>query len=141
MRDKPSRPKQNKTRRTTGRGAGVDFTRRQAFLIFDSQDQYAFAGARAVAMPNRRLLFQSGPTEIDLEIVADPRGCKRRITGQVQVKTGEWPSAVTFQHVDRRYVAAIDGCGEFELEGLRQGDYAIAVDFDDWGVIVPQISI
>jgi hypothetical protein len=116
--------------------------RRVAQLAFDSQGQTLLAGARAVAMRSRRLLFESSAAMMDLELTGI-RGRRRelQVNGHVLSRCGDQPQEVRFAHPAHEYILSVDRRGEFELESIHKGDYSIDVDFGGWVLSVPTISI
>jgi len=122
-------------------GVVADPASQTARLAFDSKSQAVLAGARAVAMRSRRLLYESGPAFLDLEVTG-VRGRKDlQVCGHVQSRTGERPQEVRFEHAAHQYIFSIDRRGEFEVESMQGGKYAIEVDFGQWIMAVPQITL
>jgi hypothetical protein len=115
---------------------------RVAELAFDSQRQVVFAGARAVAMRSRRLLFESSAAVMDLELTGI-RGRRKelQVNGHVLSRCGDQPLEVRFAHPSHEYILSVDRRGEFELESIHKGDYSIDVDFGDWVLSVPTITL
>ncbi|MFN0071127.1 MAG: hypothetical protein ACKVVP_06515 [Chloroflexota bacterium] len=112
-----------------------------AELAFDSQEQAVLAGARAVALRSRRLLFESSAAMMDLEVTGI-RGRRRelQVNGHVLSRCGDQPQEVRFAHPTHQYILSVDRRGEFELESIHKGDYAIEVDFGAWVLAVPTIT-
>lgn len=117
-------------------------TQQVAEIAFDSQGQLVLAGARAVAMRSRRLLFESNTAMMDLEVTG-VRGRRRelQVNGHVQSRCGDQPHEVRFAHPSHEYILSVDRRGEFELESIHKGNYAIEVDFGAWVLSVPTITL
>ena len=115
---------------------------RVADLAFDSQGQVVLAGARAVAMRSRRLLFESSAAMMDLELTGI-RGRRKelQVNGHVLSRCGDQPHEVRFAHSSHEYILSVDRRGEFELESIHKGDYSIDVDFGGWVLSVPTITL
>lgn len=124
-------------RRAVGRPAVQEI----AALAFDSHERTIFAGARAVAMRSRRLLFQSGPTSLDLEVTGLAGRRELQVSGQVVCRTGEQPLEVRFEQPSRQYILSVDRRGEFELDAIKAGPYALAIDFGPWIMAVPSVTL
>lgn len=110
-------------------------------LEFDTGARMAFVGARAVAVRSRRLLFQSGPATLDLEITGVAGHPGLLICGHIYSRTGESASEVRFEQPEHQYIVTIDRRGEFQMDSLRRGEYAIAVEFDQWVMTFPGITL
>ncbi len=124
-------------RRAVGRPPAQEI----AVLAFDSQERTVFAGARAVAMRSRRLLFQSGPTSLDLEVTGLAGRRELQVAGQVVCRTGEQPLEVRFEQPSRQYILSVDRRGEFELDSIKAGPYSLAIDFGPWIMAVPSVTL
>jgi hypothetical protein len=111
-----------------------------ARLAFDSKGQVVLAGARAVAMRSRRLLYETGAASLDLEVVGVRGRRDLQVSGHVRARSGEHPQEVRFDHSAHQYILSVDRHGEFEVDALRTGDYAIEVDFGQWVMAVPQVT-
>jgi hypothetical protein len=131
--------------RATGIGRvspGAYVGNRIAELAFDSQGQTVLAGARAVAMRSRRLLFESSAAMMDLELTGI-RGRRKelQLNGHVLSRCGDQPHEVRFAHPSHEYILSVDRRGEFELESIHKGNYSIDVDFGGWVLSVPTITL
>jgi hypothetical protein len=115
--------------------------RRVAALAFDSKGQMVLAGARAVALRSRRVLYESGPASLDLEVTGLKGRRDLQVCGHIHARTGENAHEVRFEHPAHHYILSVDRSGEFEVDAMRGGDYAIEVDFGQWVLAVPQISL
>jgi hypothetical protein len=115
---------------------------RVAELAFDSQGQAVLAGARALAMRSRRLLFESNAAMMDLELNGI-RGRRRelQVSGHVLSRCGDQPQEVRFSRPMHEYILSVDRRGEFEVESIQKGDYSIDVDFGAWVLSVPTITL
>lgn len=112
-----------------------------ANLAFDSKGQVVLAGARAVALRSRRLLYETGAASLDLEVTGVRGRRDLQVSGHVRARSGEQPHEVRFDHAAHQYILSVDRHGEFEVDALRGGEYAIEVDFGQWVMAVPQVTL
>jgi hypothetical protein len=107
-----------------GAELGDATVRRLAFLVFDSHDDIALVGSRSAALRPRRMLFQSDPAALDLELRTDRRGSHASMLGQVRGVELSSDASIRLQSASGSVEAAIDDQGWFEMDAVRVGSYS-----------------
>ena len=111
-------------------------------LTFDSWAAPALAlGMRSLRAPTRHLLFSSLGRDIDLRI-AQVAGAFC-LTGQIlgpdeagQIELAPLPDAAPAQHV-----GALDGLGEFRIDGVARGQYRLCLRLGSDLITLPPIDV
>lgn len=115
--------------------------RRLAFLVFDSHDDIALVGSRSAALRPRRMLFQSDPAALDIELRTDRRGSLATMLGQIRgVELGS-DARIHIQSGAVSMEAPIDDQGWFELEAITVGSYAATVRVAHQSLEIPSLVI
>lgn len=132
--EEPSHWVVNRAVRIAGQAVGTDtprpsmWRRLTAALVFDSQLQPRIADARSVGLDHRRLLYQAGGVEIDLEISPSATAGRLRIHGHLTANeadlTGAW---VIVEGPSRRVEGEVDQLGQFTLDGLVSGVHRMEI--------------
>jgi hypothetical protein len=125
----------NRATRIAGQSLSQDAPRPSAWrrlvadLAFDSRSQPRVAGARSASTTERRrLLYQAGGVEVDLEIHGSPSGDHGGILGQVTASEADLVGAwVIAEGPATRAEADVDALGQFRLDGLVTGAYQISI--------------
>ena len=113
-----------------------------AALVYDSGLHPRPAGARAVAVERRRLLYRAGGTEVDLEVGDSLLTGRLRILGQLTA--GEASPARAWVLADGpsgRLEAAVDALGQFALAGLVAGVHRLEIGLADERIKIPAIRL
>ena len=124
-----------------GLAAGL-LTRLTAFLSFDSwAAPLALQGMRSVRTPTRQLLFSAAHRDIDLRIT--PTAGVFSITGQV---LGPDTSGSVDLQAHRAGEAAaqqaqLDALGEFRIDGVLAGRYALTLRLGDDESVLPASDV
>ena len=113
-----------------------------AVLTFDSWAAPALAlGMRSLRAPTRHLLFSSLGRDIDLRIA--PVAGAFCLTGQIlgpdeagQIELAPLPDAAPAQHV-----GALDGLGEFRIDGVARGQYRLCLRLGSDLITLPPIDV
>ncbi|MFN0072294.1 MAG: hypothetical protein ACKVVP_12495 [Chloroflexota bacterium] len=124
-----------------GAGSGSIQVRRLAFLVFDSHDDIALVGSRSAAYRPRRMLFQSDPAALDLELRADRRGSHMTLLGQVREIVVHPDARICLNGQGRTVEAPIDDHGWFELEAVKVGTYEATVTSGTLSLEVPSLVV
>jgi hypothetical protein len=116
-------------------------SRRLAFLVFDSHDDIALVGSRSAALRPRRMLFQSDPAALDLELRADRRDSHVSMLGQIRgVELGS-DACICLQNSGGLVEAPIDDQGWFELDSIRVGTYCATLKLGSVSLEIPSLVI
>lgn len=117
-----------------------------AVLSFDSWAAPAMAaGMRSLRSPTRQLLFSAQGRDVDLRIA--PVGPTWSITGQVLGPDDSgWVELVRVQQGSGQVqtdvlTAALDSLGEFRLEALERGSYALSLHLGDDTLVLPPVAV
>lgn len=113
-----------------------------ATLSFDSWARQAQpAGVRALPSDARQLVFSALGRDIDLRIV--PRGGHFVLTGQIlgPDETGTVHVVSDTRPDEAPRVATLDTLGEFRLEGVPPGRYAMTLQLAGEHVLLPSIDV
>ena len=132
---------QRAARVAQGAEAGDVKIRRLAFLVFDSHDDIVLVGSRSAALRPRRMLFQSDPAALDLELRADQRGSHVAILGQVRGVELSSDARILLQSPTGNREASIDDGGWFELEAVRVGTYSAELALGSFSLEIPTLVI
>jgi hypothetical protein len=124
-----------------GTGPSSAGTRRMAFLVFDSHDDIALVGSRSAVFRPRRMLFQSGPAALDLELRTDRRGAHASLLGQLRGTPITDGSRIRLEGHVGTLEAPIDEKGWFELEIVRVGTYAATVFLGATSLEIPSLVV
>ena len=116
-------------------------TRRLAFLVFDSHDDIVLVGSRSAALRPRRMLFQSDPAALDLELRAGQRGSQVAILGQLRGVELSSDARIHLESSTGNRDASIDEGGWFELEAVRVGTYAVELTLGRLSLEIPTLVI
>lgn len=114
--------------------------RHQAFIVFDSEEQFSFEGARASRSRARRVRWVSAVAALDLEITRGKTGSGIRVYGQIESRTKAIVHGMHHQESQIQNRVLITDKGEFELD-CRPGDFALIVDFEDCVLDIPRIAL
>jgi hypothetical protein len=99
-----------------------------AALVYDNSLQPQLAGARAV-VEQRRLMYQAGGTEIDLEVGQSQITGRLRMLGQVTASEADLAQAwVITEGPSGRLETEVDALGQFSLDGLVSGIHRLEID-------------
>jgi hypothetical protein len=124
-----------------GAESGDATMRRLAFLVFDSHDDIALVGSRSAALRPRRMLFQSDPAALDIELRADRRGSHAGMLGQVRgVELGS-SAHICLQGPSGPIEAPIDEHGWFEIDAVRVGSYSATLELGRLSLEIPKLVI
>lgn len=124
-----------------GGATSAGSVRRLAFLVFDSNDDIALVGSRSAALRPRRMLFQSGPAALDLELRTDRRGSHASLLGQLRGAVCVTGARIRLDGGNGAREADIDEQGWFELDAVRVGSYSATVVMDETSLEVPSLVI
>ena len=122
--------------------AGAVLRTLQAALSFDSWAQPAPAlGMRSTATELRHLLYSVEGRDIDLRVV--PTGAEYSISGQVLGPDEHGVIELSSEGFGSRqsHVAALDGLGEFRIEGVRAGPYVLTLRLGQDEIVLPAIEV
>jgi len=124
-------------------GSGSSAQRRTiATLVYDSERGSHATGTRAIARWRRRLLYQAGAIEIDLEIRRSKIAGRLRLLGQAT--TGEprlTPARVTADGPSGHLESETDDVGQFMLDTLLAGDYHLQIGLTNAVIEIPWVPI
>ncbi len=124
-----------------GLAAGL-LTRLTALLSFDSwAAPLALQGMRSVRTPTRQLLFSAEHRDIDLRIT--PTAGVFSITGQVlgPDTTGSVDLLAYLAGGAAAQRAQLDALGEFRIDGVQAGRYALTLRLGDDEIVLPTIDV
>ena len=124
-----------------GADAGNATARRLAFLVFDSDDAVALVGSRSAALGPRRMLFQSDPAAVDLELRADRRSSRVSMLGQIRGLSVGAGARICLGNPSGAVEAPIDSRGRFELEAVPTGSYSAIFELGDVNLEIPSLVI
>jgi hypothetical protein len=114
----------------------------QAALAFDSWAKPAPAlGMRSTATELRHLLYSVEGRDIDLRVV--PAGAEFSMTGQVLGPDEHGVIELASEGLGSRisHVVALDGLGEFRIDGVRAGPYVLTLRLGQDEIVLPAIEV
>jgi len=115
-----------------------------AALTFDSGVQPLAAGLRGAGLAPRQMVYATEVLDIALHIQPRPQDQRFDINGQIFPKAALTAAAFGAQLLDgAEEVAAstVDDLGEFQFEALHAGRYAIALENNQYRVVLAQIEL
>ena len=113
-----------------------------AVLSFDSWKTPALAsGMRSLRSPTRQLLFSASGRDIDLRITV--LGAGYAVAGQIlgPDESGQVELARLDTGAEPARQAALDALGEFRIEGLAPGSYALTLQLGGDEIVLPPIDV
>jgi hypothetical protein len=112
-----------------------------AVLTFDSWAASALAaGMRSVRSPTRHLLFSAQGRDIDLRI--SPVGALYTLRGQILGPDDSGSVELALQGDDAAPTSVVlDALGEFRIEGLQPGTYAMALQLGGQRIVLPPVDV
>ncbi len=116
-------------------------TQRLAFLVFDSHDDIALVGSRSAALRPRRMLFQSDPAALDVELRTDRRGSHANMLGQLRGVELSPDARNCLYGASGAVEARIDDQGWFEFDAVKVGTYSATVKLGHTSLEVPSLII
>jgi hypothetical protein len=113
-----------------------------AALVYDNRLQPRPAGARAVAIEQRRLMYQAGSTEIDLEVGQSQITGRLRMLGQVTAAAPDLARAwVITDGPSGRLETEVDALGQFSLDGLVSGVHRLEIGLAYELIEIPSVHL
>ena len=138
----------NRAARIAGRALGREAPRPSAWrrlvaaLVYDNRLQPRPAGARAVAVEQRRLLYRAGGTEIDLEVGQSQVTGRLRMLGQVTAGEPDLARAwVITEGPSGHLETEVDVLGQFSLDGLVSGIHRLEIGLADEVIEIPSVQL
>ena len=120
----------------------------QAVLTFDSWSTGATAlGMRSLRSPTRHLLFSAEGRDVDLRITpaADPDDPDGQYALSGQILGPDESGAIELLNLDtvdaRPRTADLDTMGEFRLDGLAAGHYALTLNLGADRIVLPPMQV
>ncbi len=124
------------------------FRRLLATLTFDSRAQFAAAGVRSAAAEGqqRQLIYDTALAEIALNLQPGPQDQRLTLIGQIFPKGDLPPRGFSIQLVaadgySEAGYAASNELGEFTVESLPPGQYAIFIMTAGFEIVLPDVSL
>lgn len=124
--------------------AGCESTWRRvvATLVHDSHQHRRIVGARSLVTDQRRLLFETGDIEIDLEIGRSRVTGRLRMLGQVTAnEPGPIPAWVIAEGASGHFEAELDDIGQFSLDGLASGVHRLEIGLNYELIEIPALQL
>jgi len=115
-----------------------------AALTFDSGVQLLAAGLRGAGHAPRQMIYATEVLDIALHIQPRPQDQRFDINGQIFPKAALATAAFGAQLLDgaeQVAASAVDDLGEFQFEALHAGRYAIALENNQYRVVLAQIEL
>ncbi len=111
-------------------------------LVRDTRTRPLPIGVRQVVQRTRHLLFESEPFEVVLQVCPDASDERLQLMGEVLSQgTPVSAAAVRLTGPLSPVEQVTDGEGEFWLEALPKGGYAIEVDTANHVIEIPALSL
>ncbi|MCB9899066.1 MAG: hypothetical protein H6825_13755 [Planctomycetes bacterium] len=107
-------------------------------LVFDSAGGRLVPGLRDAGAGRRHLLYEAGPYEIDLALV-EPATLVGQVMGPEDADLRD--AVVLLSGEGRTFDAAVLEHGDFHLDGVAPGRYALQIGSDDLDLVLPDVDL